>query len=163
MLTSGGGLRVSEVVRGRHTDLDRERHLLRIEQGKGQKDRYPLLPRRGLEALERYATLDGRPSPWVFPQRRLPARPLDATTAQKAYYAAKRAGGITKHGGIHALRHAFATHLLEAGCDLPTLQRLLGHGSITTTMRYLHVTGGTLAQRVSPLDQLVFPPPSPHP
>jgi integrase/recombinase XerD len=72
------------------------------------------------------------------------------------YYAAKMRAGIEKQGGIHALRHAFATHLLEAGTDLPTIQRLMGHGSVTTTMRYLHVTGRLMAQSISPLDQLVL-------
>jgi integrase/recombinase XerD len=77
--------------------------------------------------------------PWLFPQRRK-AAPMDPTTAQKIYYATKQRAGITKIGGIHALRPAFATHLLEAGTDLPTLQQLLGHDSVTTTMRYVHVT-----------------------
>jgi site-specific recombinase XerD len=75
------------------------------------------------------------------------------------YYAAKRRAGITKQGGIHALRHAFATHLLEAGIDVATLKRLLGHGSVTTTMRYLHVSPQRLATQVSPLDQLEAPAP----
>jgi site-specific recombinase XerD len=81
---------------------------------------------------------------------------MDPTTAQKIYYAAKRRAGITKVGGIHALRHAFATHLLEAGTDLPTLQRLLGHDSVTTTMRYVHVTQQRVAAQGSPLESLPF-------
>jgi len=80
---------------------------------------------------------------------------MDPTTAQKIYYAAKQRAGITKVGGIHALRHAFATHLLEAGTDLPTLQQLLGHDSVTTTMRYVHVTQKRVAAQGSPLESLL--------
>ncbi len=161
MLTYGGGLRVSEVVQLRHSDVDRDRHLIRVQHGKGQKDRYTLLAQRGLDVLDRYQHLYPAAGPWVFPQRADPTRPMDDSTAQKIYYTAKRRAGIEKQGGIHALRHAFATHLLEAGTDLPTIQRLLGHGSITTTMRYLHVTPRTLAARLSPLDQLLFTQPLP--
>jgi site-specific recombinase XerD len=85
---------------------------------------------------------------------------MDVSSAQKIYGAAKVVAAVHKRGGIHALRHAFATHLLEAGCDLPTLQRLLGHTAVQTTMRHLHVTAGRLAERVSPLDQLALPPPA---
>lgn len=93
--------------------------------------------------------------PWLFPQRRR-AAPLDPTTAQKIYYAAKQRAGITKGGGIHALRHAFATHLLEAGTDLPTLPQLLGHDSVTTTLRYVPVTQQRGAAHGSPLDGLAL-------
>lgn len=86
---------------------------------------------------------------------------MDVSTAQKFYYAAKRQAGITKRGGIHALRHAFATHLLEAGTDLPTIQRLLGHGDIRTTMRYLHLARRTLLATTSPLEWLDQAPPPP--
>jgi len=79
---------------------------------------------------------------------------MDSSTAQKFHTAAKLRAGITKRGGIHALRHAFATHLLEAGTDLPTIQRLLGHGDIGTTMRYLHLARRTILKTTSPLDWL---------
>jgi integrase/recombinase XerD len=153
MTTYGGGLRVSEVVRLRVNDIDAERDMLRVEQGKGRKDRYTLLGPRLLAELRHYWQVYRPVQPWLFPQRHK-AAPMDSTTAQKIYYAAKRRAGITKAGGIHALRHSFATHLLEAGTDLPTLQRLLGHDSITTTMRYLHVTQQRAAAQGSPLESL---------
>lgn len=154
MATYGGGLRVSEVVSLRPGDLDWERGLIRVEQGKGQKDRYTLFPRRVRELLERYRANYPQKGIWIFAQRRDHRRSMDITTAQKLYYAAKAKAGIVKQGGIHALRHAFATHLLEAGMDLATLQRLLGHASVSTTMRYLHVERPRLSAQMSPLDQL---------
>lgn len=154
MATYGGGLRVSEVVSLRPGDLDWERGLIRVEQGKGQKDRYTLFPRRVRELLERYRANYPQKGIWIFAQRRDHRRSMDITTAQKLYYAAKAKAGIAKQGGIHALRHAFATHLLEAGMDLATLQRLLGHASVSTTMRYLHVERPRLSAQMSPLDQL---------
>jgi integrase/recombinase XerD len=154
MTTYGGGLRVSEVVRLRVSDIDAQRDMLRVEQGKGRKDRYTLLGPRLLAELRRYWQVYRPAQPWLFPQRRK-ATPMDPATAQKIYYAAKHRAGITKAGGIHALRHSFATPLLEAGTDLPTLQRLLGHDSITTTMRYVHVTQQRIAAQGSPLDGLL--------
>jgi len=150
LTTYGGGLRVSEVVRLRVGDIDAARDMLRIEQGKGRKDRYPLLGPRLLVELRHYWQVYRPTPPWLFPQRSKPV-PMDPTTAQKLYYAAKRRAGITKAGGIHALRHAFTTHLLEAGTDLATLQRLLGHESVTTTMHYVHVARSHLTAPGSPL------------
>ena len=86
---------------------------------------------------------------------------MDVSTAQKFYYAAKGKAGITKRGGIHALRHAFATHLLEAGNDLHTIQRLLGHGHLGTTMRYFHLARHTVLATPSPLEWLDQPTPQP--
>jgi integrase/recombinase XerD len=154
MLTYGGGLRLSEVTTLRHGDLDRERLLIRVEQGKGNKDRYTLLPESALGDVERYYGEYGKPGPWVFFQKRDPQKPMDSSIAQKVYTSAKYGAGIHKQGGIHALRHAFSTHLLEAGCDLPSLQRMLGHSNVNTTMRYLHVTASRLASHCSPLDRL---------
>jgi len=103
MTTYGGGLRVSEVVRLRVSDIDAQRDLLRVEQGKGRKDRYTLLGPRLLAELRHYWQGYRPAQPWLFPQRRK-AAPMDPTTAQKIYYGAKRRAGITKAGGIHALR-----------------------------------------------------------
>jgi len=159
MTAYGGGLRVGEVVRLRGADLDADRMLIRVEQGKGRKDRYTLLSRRLLEELRHYARVY-QPTLWLFPQRRQ-AVPMDPSSALRIYHLAKARAGIRKAGGIHALRHAFATHLLEGGCDLPSLQRLLGHNAVQTTMRYVHVSRRSLSERASPLDQLplgAFPP-----
>ncbi len=155
MATYGGGLRVSEVGRLRVSDIDAARNVLRVEQGKGRKDRYTLLGTRLLAELRHYWQVYRPALPWLFPQRRK-AVPLDPTTAQKLYYAAKRRAGITKGGGIHALRPAFATHLVEAGTDLATLQQLWGHDSITTTMRYVHVARTRVAAPGSPLAGLAL-------
>jgi integrase/recombinase XerD len=153
MTTYGGGLRVSEVVRLRVSDIDAQRGMIRVEQGKGRKDRYTLLGSRLLAELRHYWQVYRPAQPWLFPQRHKTA-PMDPTTAQKMYYAAKRRAGITKAGGIHGLRHAFATHLLEAGTDLATLQQLLGHDSVTTTLRYVHVTQKRVMAQGSLLDSL---------
>ena len=152
--TYAAGLRVSEVVRLKLTDIDASRMTLRIEQAKGAKDRYGLLPSGLLEELRSYWKLY-RPRLWLFASRT--GRHIDVSTAQKIYMAAKHEARITKQGGIHALRHAFATHLLEAGTDLPTIQRLMGHGSINTTMRYVHVADKTLRRTISPLELLPAP------
>ncbi len=159
--TYGAGLRVSEVVRLQLHHLDAERMSLRVEQGKGAKDRDTLLSPRLLEELRAYWR-EYRPPLWLFPARD-GKRPMDVSTAQKFYTAAKQRAGITKRGGIHALRHAFATHLLEAGTDLHTIQRLLGHGDIRTTTRYFHLARGTVLKTLSPLewlDQAIPPPPA---
>ena len=150
--TYGAGLRVSEVVRLQLRHLDAERRCLRVEQGKGGKDRDTLLSPRLLEELRAYGR-QYRPAVGLFPARH-GKRPRDPSTAQKFYYAAKRQAGITKRGGIHALRHAFATHLREAGTDLHTIQRLLGHGDLGTTMRYFHLARRTVLATASPLEWL---------
>ena len=150
--TYGAGLRVSEVVRLQLHHLDAARGSLRVEQGKGAKDRDTLLSPRLLEELRAYWR-QYRPAVWLFPARD-GKRPMDTSTAQKFYYAAKGRAGITKRGGIHALRHAFATHLLEAGTDLHTIQRLLGHGDLGTTMRYFHLARRTVLATPSPLEWL---------
>jgi integrase/recombinase XerD len=108
-----------------------------------------------LEELRGYWRIH-RPTAWLFPTRD-GSRPIDTTTAQRVYYAAKARARITRGQGIHCLRHSFATHLLEAGVDLPTIQRLMGHTSLATTARYLHVTSQHLSSVASPLDLLRLP------
>ncbi len=155
MTAYAAGLRVSELVHLRVQHIDSDRMMIRVEQGKGAQDRYTLLSSRLLDELRSYWRLE-QPRPWLFPQRKAP-RPMNTTTAQRIYIAAKKRAGIKKAGSIHALRHAFATHLLEAGTDLPTIQRLLGHRNITSTMRYLHLARKDVTGRSSPLDLLDCP------
>lgn len=152
------GLRVSELVHLRPEDVHSERMLIHVRQGKGRKDRYTLLSPRLLEALRDYWRAY-RPHEWLFFGRDR-SGPLPVATAQKIYYAAKRRAGIQRGHGIHTLRHSFATHLMEAGVDLPTLQRLLGHTSLATTAKYLHVTSKHLRGVRSPLDLLRMPEPT---
>jgi integrase/recombinase XerD len=154
MTTYAAGLRVSEVVALKVADLDGERMLIRIEHGKGRKDRYTLLTERLLAELRAYWRVF-RPAPWLF----LSHDGLGAMgkrTAQRIYARAKRRAHITKPGGIHALRHAFATHLVDAGVDLHTIQCLMGHSCIETTTRYLHLAPRSLARRGSLCDLLAF-------
>jgi site-specific recombinase XerD len=131
----GCGLRLSEVLALRVGDIDSERKLLRIEQGKGAKDRLVSISPALLEALRAYWRLY-RPREWLFTGR--DGAPLCSGTLQRAYTRAKRHAGVTKVGGIHALRHAYATHQLAAGLQVERLQRLMGHRSIHTTLRYVH-------------------------
>ena len=154
MTTYATGVRVSEVCALQVADIESapDRMCLKVRQGKGAQDRYTLLSPRLLETLRLYWH-DRRPRTWLFPNRAGTA-PIDVTTAQRMYRAARDAAGIPREGGIHSLRHAFATHLLEAGVDLPTLQRLLGHGHISTTMRYLHLARSRLTGTTSPLELL---------
>jgi site-specific recombinase XerD len=159
LTTYAAGLRLSEVLHLQIRHIDSARMAIRVEQGKGGKDRDTLLPPRLLEALRAYWTVH-RPTGWLFPGKD-PARPMDPSSLQKAYHTAKRRAGIRKSGGIHALRHAFATHLLEAGVDVHTIQRLMGHRSITTTMRYWHLTHASLTTQAARLDLLADPPPVP--
>jgi integrase/recombinase XerD len=149
------GLRVSEAARLKVGDLDRDRMTVRIEQGKGKKGRVVPLSRRLVEQFEEYWRTEP-PRLWIFPNR-YGKRPVDITVAQKVFTLAKVQTGITKRGGIHSLRHAFATHLIEAGADVPTVQRLLGHRSVSTTMRYFHLSQARLSKLQSPLDLLAGP------
>lgn len=154
MTTYGGGLRVSEVVNLKVTDIHSPRMMLHIRQGKGSKDRYTILSQRLLTELRQY-WLDQRPEDWLFPNPH--GKSLSRTCLQQVYYQAKERAGITRGGGIHALRHSFATHLLESGVDLTIIARLLGHRHLSTTTQYLHVTTKHVRGVRSPLDLLRKP------
>ena len=132
------GFTAQEVVALRVRDIDSEHRVIRVEQGKGARDRTTLLSSRLLEVLRAY-WLQRRPEPWLFPSRDGEGH-VGAAAAKHAFAKAKRRAGIDKPGGMHLLRHAFATNLLQAGVDVYTLQRLLGHKSIRTTARYFHLT-----------------------
>jgi site-specific recombinase XerD len=155
MTAYGGGLRVSELVHLKLADIHSQRLLIRVNQGKGSKDRYTLLSPRLLEELRIYWR-QYRPRVWLFTgaDRR---GPLAVGSAQKVFDRAKERAGIQHGRGIHSLRHSFATHLLEAGVNLPTIQRLMGHTSLTTTAKYLHVTARALGKVSSPLELLRLP------
>lgn len=155
MTVYGGGLRRSEGVALKVTDVDSGRMMLRVEQGKGQKDRYTILSPRMLAQLRLYWR-EYRPTLWLFPGQD-PTEHLDPHTAGKVFAEAKRWAGIRKVGGLHLLRHSFATHLLEAGVDVRTIQVLMGHRSLRTTALYLHVTRKVVAANQSPLDLLDLP------
>ena len=136
LLGYGCGLRLSELVSVRVGDIDGEQRRLRIEQGKGAKDRLVPLSPALLSRLRDYWR-GYRPGQWLFPGR-APGKAVAPTSLQKTYTKAKARAGITKVGGIHALRHAYATHQLEAGLPVHRLQRLLGHRNIHSTLRYVH-------------------------
>ncbi|HKD01180.1 MAG TPA: site-specific integrase [Terriglobales bacterium] len=160
MTTYAAGLRVSEVVNLKPADIDSHRLMIRVEQAKGAKDRYSILSPRLLAELRRYWQ-SYRPAIWLFPSSRDPRRKMSIGRAQKIYYEAKRRAGITHGHGIHTLRHCFATHLLEAGLDVRTIQSLMGHNAITTTMRYLQVRNPVAPQDL--LDLLTTPESQPAP
>jgi len=155
MTTYAAGLRVSEVCRLKLEDIISSRMQIRVTQGKGGKDRYTILSARLLAELRAYWRLV-RPTVWLFPSSHYPGAPLTSDAAQFVFYRAVRLAQLPNHQGIHSLRHSFATHLLEAGVDLPVLQRLLGHSNLATTAKYLHIRQERLALVKSPLDLIEF-------
>jgi site-specific recombinase XerD len=146
----GAGLRVSEAVRLKATDIDSRRMVIRVAQGKGQKDRYVMLSPKLLDVLRRYWR-QARPRDWLFPGD-LPGEPITRFAVESACEKARRRAGITKPVTPHSLRHAFAVHLLETGTDVRTIQLLLGHRNLTTTARYLRIAASTVCATQSPLD-----------
>ncbi|RYC68148.1 tyrosine-type recombinase/integrase [Spirosoma sordidisoli] len=146
------GLRLSEVVQLRLTDIDRVRKLIMIRAGKGRKDRVVMLTDKTNLFLSNYLEVY-QPTVYVFEEAGK-KEPLTNRTIQLVYSQAVQAAGIQKRGGIYTLRHSFATHFLEAGTDIRYIQQLLGHESILTTMRYTHVTADKISTLRSPLDDL---------
>jgi len=158
----GAGLRASEVVHLKIADIDSARMIVRVEQGKGQRDRYAMLSPSLLKLLRawwRHGYARGKmlPGGWLFPGRKS-VNPLSTRQLNYACHVAARAGGLEKRVSMHTLRHSFATHLLENKVDIRVIQVLLGHRKLETTARYSHVATRTLSAVTSPLEQLALPP-----
>ena len=155
MTAYAAGLRISEATSLRVDDIDSERMVIRVHRGKGHKDRYVMLSPRLLSILRAYYKA-AKPTDWMFPGR-CPGLPLNIRSVQRACRKARVASGLKKHVTVRALRHSFATHLLEAGTDVLTIQALLGHRSLKTTARYIHVSAKAIRTATSPLDLLPEP------
>lgn len=152
MTVYGAGLRVSEVVQLKPEHIESQRMMIRVDQGKGRKDRFTLLPQSLLDELRAYWKAC-RPQSWLF-FGSSKEKPMAISTAQSIYYNAKSKAGINKGNGIHTLRHCFATHLMDQGVDVSTIQELMGHTALSTTSKYLHTTKEKIASIKSPLDTL---------
>jgi len=146
------GLRVGEAVRLRPEHIESTRMQVRVEQGKGRKDRYTILSEKCLVLLREYWRMY-RPGHWLFFGKDK-TKPMPVETAQKVYYQAKEKAGIARGLGIHTLRHCFASHALEQGVELFIIKRWMGHSSIKTTCTYLHTSPEQLRKVISPLDML---------
>ena len=148
----GGGLRLSEATHIQIQDLDSARHRLRVSHPKGGRQRYTLLSDNLLAVLRDYYR-QARPQGFLFPGTQ-PLAPINKATGQGIFYGAVAKAGLPDRGGIHCLRHSFATHCLENGIEITVVQTLLGHASLSTTAGYLHVRAERLAQIQSPLGLL---------
>ncbi len=148
----GAGLRVSEVATLKVSDIDSKRMMLRVEQGKGRKDRYAMLSPQLLELLRDWYRV-ARPQGWLFPGQN-PVNPMTTRQLTRACHAAAEMAGIKKRVTPHILRHSFATHLLEQNIDIRVIQVLLGHAKLETTAIYTHVATNTIRKVMSPLDRL---------
>jgi len=154
MTTYAAGLRLSEVIHLQVSDIDSQRMVIRVRQGKGQKDRYVMLSAKLLTELRRYWQ-GQRPTQWLFPSCN-PQQPIKPWRVQRVCCKAGREAGLTKPVNVRCLRHSFATHLLEAGTNIRVIQTLLGHSSVRTTQVYTSVSAQTVRDTVSPFDALAF-------
>ena len=150
MLAYGAGLRLSEVANLRVQDIDSEQGVLRVHRGKGSKDRITLLPQPLLDMLRAWWAHARPKGPWLFPGQR-EGTAITKETVAAHFRDALRRSGVKRKMTFHSLRHAFATHLLESGTDVVTIQALLGHASLQTTLRYLHVELGHVQRVTSPV------------
>lgn len=153
MTTYSAGLRARETINLKPENIDSKTMLIKVEEGKGKKDRYTLLSKKLLDELRTYYRRY-RPGTYLFPSsyNKKKNRPLSYEAIRMIYENARKKADVKKGAGIHTLRHSFATHLLEAGYDLRKIQVLMGHARLTTTMIYLHVSRQTLSMIPSPLD-----------
>jgi site-specific recombinase XerD len=149
------GLRLSEVTHLRVSDIDSQRLVIRVRQGKGQKDRYVMLSPKLLEVLRLYWRSE-RPATWLFPSMRKD-QPINHSVVQRACHQAGLDAGLSKPVTVRMLRHCFATHLVETGTDIRIIQSLLGHSHISTTQIYTHVSAKTVRATESPLELLAYP------
>ena len=150
-LTSySSGLRISETLHLRVSDIDSVRMMIRVNLGKGNKDRLTVLSLENLKMLRAYWKLY-RPTDLLFPGL-VKEKPISASNIQRSFRLAKHRAGVSKPATIHTLRHSFATHLLESNADLRTIQMLLGHSDISTTANYIHLSTKHIASVISPLD-----------
>jgi len=152
------GLRISEAIHLKPEAIDSRRMVIRVENGKNQKDRYVMLSPKLLDILRSYWT-DARPKDWLFPGA-YPGQPISRSAVEVACQEAHRVAGLSKPVTPHSLRHAFAVHLLESGTDVRTIQLLLGHSSLGTTARYLRIAANKVCSTSSPLDLLPRPIPT---
>ena len=156
----GAGVRREELIQLKIEDIDSGRMLIHIRQGKGKKDRKVMLSAKLLDELRRYwRSLDPKPKTYLFPSKSIPHNddaPMTSKSVWDAVQQAAQRAGLDKRVHPHTLRHCFATHLLEGGADLRTIQLLLGHASLTTTSRYLNVSERHLKATASPLDSLTL-------
>jgi site-specific recombinase XerD len=148
----GAGLRVAEVAALKVSDIDSKRMMLRVEQGKGRRDRYAMLSPQLLELLRDWYRI-ARPQGWLFPGRK-PATPMTTRQLRRGCEAAVKAAKISKRVTPHTLRHSFATHLLEQNIDIRVIQVLLGHAKLESTALYAQVATNTLRAVTSPLDRI---------
>ena len=155
MTTYSAGLRASETIGLKPENIDSKRMLIKVENGKGSKERYSLLSKKLLKELRRYYKIV-KPKTWLFPSSFKPQRNkhISYQAAYEIYEKARKKAGIKTGSGLHTLRHCFATHLLEAGHDIRRIQVLMGHARLSTTLIYLHVSRKTLTRIPSPLDIL---------
>jgi integrase/recombinase XerD len=153
MTTYAAGLRASEVIALKPKHIESERMLIKVENGKGRKDRYTMLSVKLLDELRHYYK-KFHPKTYLFPSsyNKRKDKPLSYEAVRSIYEKARKNAGVKKGEGLHTLRHSFATHLLEAGYDIRKIQVLMGHARLTTTMIYLHVSRETLSKIPSPLD-----------
>jgi integrase/recombinase XerD len=148
----GAGLRAAEVISLKVGDIDSKRMVIRVEQGKGRKDRYVMLSPHLLELLRAWWRA-ARPRGWLFPGRDR-VQPMTTRQLNRACHAAAQTAGINKRVSLHTLRHSFATHLLEQNIDIRVIQVLLGHARLDTTALYTRVATKTIREIMSPLDHI---------